>query len=75
MDSFFLSFSIFKTRAPIKTLTMALGSYGEAQAITGEVKGIVDPKKAECETKAGKTFDVFEAVSFVKQVVSHKQRT
>lgn len=53
----------------------AVGAYAEAAEVTAEVKEIVLGKKAECETKAGATFEVFEPLTFVKQVVSKCERS
>lgn len=58
------------THARAQRDSSMVGGFGEAVGITAEVKEIVTAKKAECEGKTGKTFETFDPVSFVKQVVA-----
>ena len=47
-----------------------LGGFGNAQPADDNVKSLVAKVKADTEGKLGKTFSVFEAVSFTSQVVN-----
>ena len=45
------------------------GGYSQAQSPDEDIKSLVAQVKHEAETKLGKTFNVFEAVSYTYQVV------
>ena len=48
------------------------GGYSQAQSPDEDIKSLVAQIKHEAETKLGKTFSVFEAVSYTSQVVGGK---
>ena len=47
-----------------------LGGAGPAQAATAEVQALVDTHKGDAEAQAGKSFDIFKAVTYSSQVVA-----